>query len=70
MSATATRAQVVTCKTTTPTEPEARIAPPRTSSATGINRFFAFASYNCGSGNVAKARKEAAKRGLAPKCRR
>jgi membrane-bound lytic murein transglycosylase MltF len=27
---------------------------------------FAFASYNCGSGNVAKARKEAAKRGLDP----
>jgi len=27
---------------------------------------FAFASYNCGPGNVAKMRKEAAKRGLDP----
>jgi len=27
---------------------------------------FAFASYNCGPGNVAKARKEAEKRGLDP----
>ena len=27
---------------------------------------FAFASYNCGPGNVSKARKEAEKRGLDP----
>ena len=34
---------------------------------TGNNRtLFAFASYNCGPGNVSKMRKEAAKRGLDP----
>jgi membrane-bound lytic murein transglycosylase MltF len=32
----------------------------------GNRPLFAFASYNCGPGNVAKARKEAAKRGLDP----
>src|SRR5262249_46863615 len=32
----------------------------------GNRRLFAFASYNCGPGNVSRARKEAAKRGLDP----
>ena len=32
----------------------------------GNRPLFAFASYNCGPGNVAKARKEAEKRGLDP----
>jgi membrane-bound lytic murein transglycosylase MltF len=32
----------------------------------GNRPLFAFASYNCGPGNVAKARKEAAQRGLDP----
>ncbi len=32
----------------------------------GNRPLFAFASYNCGPGNVAKARKEAQKRGLDP----
>jgi membrane-bound lytic murein transglycosylase MltF len=32
----------------------------------GNRPLFAFASYNCGPGNVSKARKEAAKRGLDP----
>jgi membrane-bound lytic murein transglycosylase MltF len=32
----------------------------------GNRPLFAFASYNCGPGNIAKARKEAAKRGLDP----
>ena len=32
----------------------------------GNRPLFAFASYNCGPGNISKARKEAAKRGLDP----
>jgi len=32
----------------------------------GNRPLFAFASYNCGPGNVSKARKEAVKRGLDP----
>ena len=32
----------------------------------GNRPLFAFASYNCGPGNVSKSRKEAAKRGLDP----
>jgi len=39
---------------------------PDASFSEGNRPLFAFASYNCGPGNVAKARKEAAKRGLDP----
>jgi len=39
---------------------------PDASFSEGNRPLFAFASYNCGPGNVAKSRKEAAKRGLDP----
>ena len=39
---------------------------PDASFSEGNRPLFAFASYNCGPGNVSKSRKEAAKRGLDP----